>query len=272
MNHLNESKGAATPENTRRADKKSVNTRVNPIINFQIGLIAALVAAFLIIEFSTPIQKVITDPSRKVSLLPDTGKTGPFEIVPNKKPKQIIKKQEQPKVTAAKTDPNKAPIITDEETPDVDHKDVVEPVPTVTDPVEAGVSDKGESKVSVPSSLPTFMGALTEAPLFPGCNSRMNKEERVDCLNKKMARFIQRNFDTSKGNAIEEKNMVKIAVQFTIGIDGFPKDIKVKAPNKDLEKEAYKVISSLPKMIPGKVNNSAVNVTYALPIRFQLND
>jgi protein TonB len=272
MNHSNESKGAATPQNTRRADKKSVNTTVNPIINFQIGLIAAIVAAFLIIEFSTPIQKVINEPVRKVSLLPDSGKTGPFEIIPNEKPKQIIKKQEPPKKTVVKTDPNKAPIISDDDVPETNDKDVVEPVTMDTTPLKTDSTDKGEFKEPIPTSQPTFMGALTEAPLFPGCNSSMSKEERVDCLNKKMARFIQRNFDTSISNTMEEKDVVKIAVQFTIGTDGLPKDIRVKAPNKELEDEAYKVISDLPKMIPGKINNSAVNVTYALPIRFQVNN
>jgi protein TonB len=39
-----------------------------------------------------------------------------------------------------------------------------------------------------------------------------------------------------------------------------------------LEKEAIKVVSSLPKMIPGKQRGKAVGVLYSLPILFQVED
>jgi protein TonB len=71
---------------------------------------------------------------------------------------------------------------------------------------------------------------------------------------------------------LNSKDVVKIAVVFTIGTDGLPRDIQVKAPNKDLEEEALKVISNLPQMTPGKIDNMPVNVTYSLPIRFQVHD
>jgi len=39
-----------------------------------------------------------------------------------------------------------------------------------------------------------------------------------------------------------------------------------------LEKESIRVIRSLPKMVPGKQNGQAVNVTYTIPIRFNLGN
>jgi protein TonB len=50
----------------------------------------------------------------------------------------------------------------------------------------------------------------------------------VDCLNKKMARFIQRRCSTSFANSTDGNDIVKIAVHFIIDIDGLPKDILVK--------------------------------------------
>jgi hypothetical protein len=39
-----------------------------------------------------------------------------------------------------------------------------------------------------------------------------------------------------------------------------------------LEKEAQRIISLLPKMLPGKQRGRAVNVPYSIPINFQYLD
>ena len=38
----------------------------------------------------------------------------------------------------------------------------------------------------------------------------------------------------------------------------------------DLDKEAQRVVKTLPKFIPGKMNGRAVQVWYTLPINFKL--
>ena len=112
--------------------------------------------------------------------------------------------------------------------------------------------------------------AVSAVPLYPGCNSSLNNNERIECLNEKMGKFVQRRFDTSLASELKGKEMVTITVVFTIGIDGLPKDIQVKAPSKSLENEAFKIISKLPRMTPGKYGDADVNTTYALPIRFRV--
>lgn len=275
MNTSNEKRDAATSQNTRREDKKAANTKVNPIVNFQIGLIAALVAAFLIIELTTEVPIVENPIATTISIEHGETNMGAVRIVPNDPPKPVVKKVQEPKVKTPKVDPNKPPKVIENDQPDVPEqdKDAVDPVVSEPTDISTAASTTGASDapVSKPSG-PSVIAALHEVPLFPGCNSRMDSKERIECLNEKMGRFIQRKFDTSLGNDLNKDGMVKIAVQFTIGVDGLPKDILVKAPNKELEEEAYKVISRLPKMTPGKIDNAAVNVTYALPIRFQIND
>ncbi|PPK96969.1 protein TonB [Nonlabens xylanidelens] len=276
MNTSNEKRDAATSQNTRREDKKAANTKVNPIVNFQIGLIAALVAAFLIIELTTEVPETTVYPPISVDMTTDEPYLGSFTIIDNS-PKPVVKKTHKPKVETPKVDPNKPPKVVENDQPDVPEQDedTKEPVENKLVDTDTSDADAASSNNDAPASKPsgpTVIAALHEVPLFPGCSSRMDSKERVECLNKKMGRFIQRKFDTSLGNDLNENGMVKIAVQFTIGVDGLPKDILVKAPNKKLEEEAYKVISRLPKMTPGKIDNAAVNVTYALPIRFQIND
>jgi len=44
----------------------------------------------------------------------------------------------------------------------------------------------------------------------------------------------------------------------------------MRGPDKNLEKEAERVISKLPKMIPGKQRGQLVRVPFSIPIVFML--
>ncbi|MBT8252552.1 MAG: energy transducer TonB, partial [Bacteroidia bacterium] len=57
-----------------------------------------------------------------------------------------------------------------------------------------------------------------------------------------------------------------------INKQGLVSGIRTRGPDKLLEKEAARIVSLLPKMIPGKQRGKAVRVPYALPINFQLID
>lgn len=62
-------------------------------------------------------------------------------------------------------------------------------------------------------------------------------------------------------------------VRFIIDKDGYVKNITSKGPSNGdlLKKEAERLVSLLPKFIPGKHNNQYVNVEYFMPIDFQLD-
>jgi len=61
----------------------------------------------------------------------------------------------------------------------------------------------------------------------------------------------------------------KITVQFTVDTNGYVTSIVARAPNKQLEKEAIRVVSRLPKMTPGKQGTVKVPVQYLIPITFK---
>jgi len=44
----------------------------------------------------------------------------------------------------------------------------------------------------------------------------------------------------------------------------------VKAPHKQLEKEAKRILKKLPQFTPGKQRRKSVKVKYTLPISFQI--
>ena len=63
----------------------------------------------------------------------------------------------------------------------------------------------------------------------------------------------------------------RVFVQFVIEKDGSISNVKVLRPvDPSLDKEAVRVVSSMPKWKPGKQRGKAVRVSYTVPINFQL--
>ena len=63
----------------------------------------------------------------------------------------------------------------------------------------------------------------------------------------------------------------RVVVQFVVTKTGDVGEVKVvRSKDPDLDKEAVRVVKSLPKFIPGKMNGQAVNVWYTVPITFKL--
>ena len=69
------------------------------------------------------------------------------------------------------------------------------------------------------------------------------------------------------------KNRIKghVVVQFVVDKKGKIGEVKVlRSVDKDLDKEAVRVVKSLPKFTPGRQNGKAVSVWYTLPVTFSL--
>ncbi|MCB0464548.1 MAG: energy transducer TonB [Aequorivita sp.] len=82
---------------------------------------------------------------------------------------------------------------------------------------------------------------------------------------------IANNFNVFlKPNSRVKKGNQRINIQFKINKNGFVDDIQAKAKYKELEKEALRVIKSLPKMTPGKNGKEPVDVLFLLPMTFKL--
>ena len=62
----------------------------------------------------------------------------------------------------------------------------------------------------------------------------------------------------------------RVYVNFIISKDGSITNIRMRGPDKNLEKEAERIISKLPAMIPGKQRGRPVRVPFSIPITFRL--
>ncbi|WP_028872585.1 energy transducer TonB [Psychroserpens burtonensis] len=121
-----------------------------------------------------------------------------------------------------------------------------------------------EEDIEVPFSV------IENIPVFPGCENRAKAEQRK-CFENAIKAHVRKNFKYPDA-ALELGIYGKVYVLFIIDNTGYVAKVKSRGPDKILEKEAERIISSLPKMIPGKQRGIAVSVPYSIPISFVLNE
>ena len=109
---------------------------------------------------------------------------------------------------------------------------------------------------------------IEDVPLFPGCE-RVAKSKRRQCFQEQMNKHISKNFRYPE-IAQEMGIQGRVFVQFMIGKDGSISGIRTRGPDKNLEKEAKRIIDKLPKMTPGKQRGRPVRVPFSIPITFRL--
>jgi len=128
----------------------------------------------------------------------------------------------------------------------------VAPPPPPPPPPPVPVPAKGE-KVDEAYTI------VDEMPMFPGGDAAL-------------LRFIAENTRYPK-EAKDQSIQGKVITRFKVNADGTVSDVSIlKGVNTYLDAEALKVVSTLPKFTPGKLNGVAVPVWYAVPITFTLSN
>ena len=159
--------------------------------------------------------------------------------------------------------PQEIELIEDEE---LIEEDIVE----ISDPeleqevveVEDIEVEEFEEDVEVPFAV------VEDAPIFLGCEKEKNNEARKKCMSQKISRHVNRKFDIGLAEELGLSGRLRISVIFKINKNGDIVEVRSRAPHPRLEKEAAKVIKSLPKMKPGRQKGKPVTVQYALPLSF----
>lgn len=109
---------------------------------------------------------------------------------------------------------------------------------------------------------------IDEVPVFPGCEDAENKK---DCFNKKMAEHISSHFYYPE-EAIKQNLEGRVNVVFTIGKDGYIKNLKLRGPNKILENATKDIINKLPKMVrAGQQEGKDTECPYSIPVNYVLS-
>lgn len=184
-------------------------------------------------------------------------------------------KEEVPITEALKTPPPPPPpsapelieIVEDEaeieetiiESSEIDQETVIEEVVAVDD-VEVA---EEEEEITVPFAV------IENVPIFPGCETMKNNEERRACFQKMVQQHVKKEFNYPP-TAIELGIQGKVYVQFVIDGKGYITHIRTRGPDANLEQEASRIVAALPQMTPGMQRGRAVKVPYSIPITFKL--
>ena len=111
---------------------------------------------------------------------------------------------------------------------------------------------------------------IEDVPVYPGCEN-VEKDQLRTCFQDKINKHILKNFRYPE-IAQEMGIQGRVYVNFVISKEGNITNIKMRGPDKNLEKEAHRIISLLPNITPGKQRVKPVNVPFSIPIVFKLQD
>ena len=112
-------------------------------------------------------------------------------------------------------------------------------------------------KPEVPQQEEVIFQVVEEMPQFPGGLSEAMK-------------FLAKNIKYPV-EAQQAKIEGRVIVRFVVGRDGSVSDVEVmRGVSPELDAEAVRVVSMMPKWIPGKQRGKAVAVKYTMPIMFRL--
>ncbi|MFT5102768.1 MAG: bla regulator protein BlaR1 [Candidatus Latescibacterota bacterium] len=132
---------------------------------------------------------------------------------------------------------------------------------------EEGVNHSDFDTVKEILSLP--IGVIEKVPTYPGCTG--DNQALRECLSQHISTFVGSEFNTKVGGK-EITGKQRVVVIFKIDITGKASEVRAKAAFPALEKEAVRVVSKLPQMLPGEQDGKAVGVMYSLPIVFEVSE
>lgn len=218
-----------------------------------IGLIAALLSSLLLIEWKTYDKKDFATQQVYLDPLED-------EVIPITEPMN--------------TPPPKPPVIPDvieviKDDPEIKEDDIKSTETSLEEFVEPEeiVEHKPDEEVeTVPFTF------IEDVPVFPGCEARKDNAARKSCMSDKITAYVNNNFNKNLGSELGLSGINRITILFQINSEGNIVNIQARAPHPKLEEEAINLIKALPQMEPGKQRGKPVNVSYALPIIFQVQN
>lgn len=241
----------------KRAEKKGINIKSNSQLYFQVGLIVSMLLVFFAMEIK--IEKS-ADP---INLAAGAGVTDPAVI-------NYVLDEDIPKIKKPVKNPEKKTPIVRKAVKSSSLTVVDNTIPTEETPLSSNIEAPIISKPSNPeppkATKPSNIANVEFVPVFPGCESFGNNEDRLSCFSSKINSFINKNFRKSLLGDMESNKVQKIYVQFKIDANGVVTDVVANSHIDALKKEAQRVIEKLPSMKPGRQGDQAVEVLYTLPI------
>ena len=125
------------------------------------------------------------------------------------------------------------------------------------------VPDVEEEKIELPFAV------IEDKPLFQEWKN-VPRSEQMSCFKEHLDKHVKNNFRYPQA-ALDMGIEGRVNVSFRINTDGTISILGVRGTDRILEDEAKRIISSIPKLIPGKQRDKPTAVTFAYPINFKLS-
>jgi hypothetical protein len=109
-------------------------------------------------------------------------------------------------------------------------------------------------------------------PLAPECKSKWDVEKRKECTSKYINMHVARKFNTDLATEVDVTGKIRINIEFVIDTNGKPINITANGGPEIMNQNAIEVIGLLPYLKPGTKNGKPVNISYKMPLIFQIEN
>jgi protein TonB len=236
-----------------KAKKNSkANLELKRSLFMQIGLILSLLAVYLVINHKTYDHVVESLGDEQIVL--DDEEVIPITERQKPKPPPPPPPPPQEQIEVVKDD-----VILEEEleieSTEVEEEEAVE--------IEDVFVEEEEEEV--------YNFQIVESkPVFPGCENEPTDAAKEACFNKQIMRHVKNNFNYPE-IAKEMGVQGRVIVSFVISKTGKIENVTVlRGVDKNLDKEATRIVNKIPGMSPAKQRGKPVPVQFMLPITFRL--
>ncbi|NER18233.1 energy transducer TonB [Spongiivirga citrea] len=242
----------------KKYSKHDANLQKNNGLTFAIAMVLTLLAVYFVIEVEVPKEEVALN---EPEVLDEdvTYTISEFKIYEEVQAEKIVKQQKKKVVIPLELD-----IVPDDTKLDsgLDLDVAPETTGEPFNPDNVIVDNGPGDDFKIPADL------VEKVPMFEECLDVPEAEQRM-CFEEGMKEHVRKTF-RYPGSAVDLGLSGKVYTTFTIDKNGNIVDLQLRGPHKILEKEATRIIGKLPKMVPGKQGIHNVNVTFSMPITFQL--
>ena len=132
--------------------------------------------------------------------------------------------------------------------------------------LEKGVNNNESENNNLTKKDAVSFKEIDKAPTFPGCSSG-NK----DCFSKMIQKHFSKNFNTEVSKNLGlSTGKKRIFISLKVNKIGDVESVIVRAPHVKIKEEVERVMSTLPKMIPGEKNEEKVSVQFFIPVNIMV--
>lgn len=233
---------------TRNANSKHSTLEANRPLFFLVGLSLSLLTVYAAFEMNFA-QAGIPDFSDDSVFTEEIDWTIPVTVMrtpePPSKPKSI-----------PKFNPNEFTVIDNNAT-----------LPNLTTEWNTTTIDEGLEVIVDPDPVEVFTFTQVESmPVFAGCEEALTNDERYACMNSQLMAYVSSNFEVTD-RMIQFSRGEKLFVEFIIEKNGLVRNATiVRGEDELIAEEALRVVKSLPRFTPAKMNGKPVRMSYILPI------